>query len=164
MFHLLNSTYDILLTIAVQMASNVNQESSSTICKKCSKLYTDPRMLPCLHSFCKKCIESLVTQNDSKTVICCVVCETTCPISEKGVEAIPRNVRLSYEAEVAMYEAKIKGTVPTDCEACTRIPSEQASLWSYSYVNKTLSLWVYSYDNTTLSHRPYSEKLHAQDV
>ena len=108
------------------MASNMSEQSPNTTCKKCSNLYTDPRMLPCLHSFCKKCIESLVTQNDSKTVVCCAVCETTCPISEKGVEAIPRNVRLSYEAEVAMYEAKIKGTVPTDCEACTRIPSEQA--------------------------------------
>ena len=54
------------------------------------------------------------------------MCETTSHIPEKGIETIPQNVRLSYEAEVATYEAKIKGTVPTDCEACNRIPSEQA--------------------------------------
>ena len=108
------------------MASNVTEKSPSTTCKNCSKPYTDPRMLPCLHSFCTTCIESLIVQDGSKKTIRCPMCETTSRIPKKGIEAIPRNVRLSYEAEVATYEAKIKRTVPTDCEACNRIPSEQA--------------------------------------
>ena len=108
------------------MASNVTEKSPSTTCKNCSNPYTDPRMLPCLHSFCTTCIESLIVQDGSKKTIRCPMCETTSHIPEKGIEAIPQNVRLSYEAEVATYEAKIKGTVPTDCEACNRIPSEQA--------------------------------------
>jgi len=96
--------YDSLLTTTVQMASNINQESSSTICKKCSKLYTDPRMLPCLHSFCKKCIQSLVTQDGSKKkMIRCPTCKTATSIPEKGVGAIPQNVRLTFEAEVLSY-------------------------------------------------------------
>ena len=104
------------------MASNVTQESLNTTCKKCSKLYTDPRILPCLHSFCKNCIKSLVIQRGSK--IRCPSCKTTSHIPNKGVEAIPQNVRLSYEAEVAMYEMKIKKEVPSECGECSRVPPQ----------------------------------------
>ena len=104
------------------MASNVAQESPSTICKKCAKLYTDPRMLPCLHSFCKKCLESLAAQDGSKKTIRCPSCKTASPIPKKGVQAIPQNTQLSYEAEVAMYESQIKRETPTECGECSRVP------------------------------------------
>jgi len=104
------------------MASNVTQDSPSTTCKKCSKLYTDPRILPCLHSFCKNCIKSLLIQRGSK--ICCPSCKTTSPIPKKGVEAIPQNAQLSYEAKVAMYEMKIKKEAPSECGECSRAPPQ----------------------------------------
>ena len=112
------------------MAVNVTRESL-TICKKCSKLFTDPCMLSCLHSFCKKCIESLVTQDGSKKTIRCPSCKTATPIPEKGVEAIAQNVRLSYEAEVAMYEAKIKGQPPSECDECCRVPPQAITAFCY---------------------------------
>ena len=95
-----------LLFVILKMASNVTQDSPSTTCKKCSKLYTDPRILPCLHSFCKNCIKSLLIQRGSK--ICCPSCKTTSPIPKKGVEAIPQNAQLSYEAKVAMWKSRRK--------------------------------------------------------
>ena len=105
-----------------KMASSVTQESPSITCKKCSKPYTDPRILPCLHSFCKNCIKSLVIQGGSK--IRCSSCKTTSPLPKKGVEAIPQNVRLSFEAEVAMYEMKIKKDPPSECDECSRVPPQ----------------------------------------
>ena len=57
--------------------SNVTQESPSTTCKKCSKPYTDPRILPCLHSFCKNCIKSLVIQDGSKIPSCKTITSTS---------------------------------------------------------------------------------------
>ena len=88
-------------------------------------------MLPCLHSFCKKCIESLVTQDSSKKMIRCPSCKTATSVPEKGVEAIPQNVRLSYEAEVASYEAKIKGQPPTECDECSRVPPQAITAFCY---------------------------------
>ena len=103
----------------------MTQDVPSVTCKKCSKPYTDPRMLPCLHSFCKSCIELLVFQDGFKRMIRCPSCKTTTTIPEKGgVEAIPQNVRLSYEAEVAMYEMKIKKDVPSECGECSRAPPQ----------------------------------------
>ena len=81
-------------------------------------------MLPCLHSFCKKCIEALVTQDGSKKTIRCPSCKTASPIPEKGVEAIPRNTQLNYEAEVAMYETQIRTETPSECGECSRVPPQ----------------------------------------
>ena len=108
---------------SLKMASIVTQDSPSVTCKKCSKPYTDPRILPCLHSFCKNCIKSLVIQRGSK--IRCPSCKKkTSPIPEKGVEAIPQNGGLSYEAEVATYEMKIKKETPSECGECSRAPPQ----------------------------------------
>ena len=54
----------------------------------------------------------------------CSTCKTTSPLPKKGVEAIPQNVRLSYEAEVAMYEMKIKKDTPSECGECSRVPAQ----------------------------------------
>ena len=103
----------------------MTQELPSTTCKKCSRLYTDPRILPCLHSFCKNCIESLVVRDGSKQTICCPSCRTTTPIPENGgVDGIPQNVQLKYNAEIAMYEMKIKKEVPSECGECSRAPPQ----------------------------------------
>ena len=103
----------------------MTQELPSTTCKKCSRLYTDPRILPCLHSFCKNCIESLVARDGSKQTICCPSCRTTTPIPENGgVDGIPQNVQLKYNAEIAMYEMKIKKEVPSECGECSRAPPQ----------------------------------------
>jgi len=89
-------------------------------------------MLPCLHSFCKKCIHLLVTQDGSKKkMIRCPTCKSATSIPGKGVEAIPQNVRLTYEAEVAMYEAKIKGQPPSECDECSRVPPQPIVAFCY---------------------------------
>ena len=41
-------------------------------CALCGELYTDPRLLPCLHSFCKRCLEHTV--NPRSTTLTCHLC------------------------------------------------------------------------------------------
>ena len=37
-------------------------------CPRCTNYYTDPRTLPCLHSYCKKCLEELAIQQREERV------------------------------------------------------------------------------------------------
>ena len=104
------------------MAARETTDDPSTNCKKCHNHYDDPRMLPCLHSFCKSCVGQLVIQIGSKKTVRCPTCYSTTPLSLKGVDVFPRNVRLNYEAAITKYEAQIKSKTPPSCDECRRDP------------------------------------------
>lgn len=39
-----------------------------TVCPICQNIYTDPKMLPCLHNFCRKCLETSATDQHGTEV------------------------------------------------------------------------------------------------
>ena len=112
----------LLSNVFTKMAARETTVDPSTKCKKCHNHYDDPRMLPCLHSFCKSCVGQLVIQNGSKKTVRCPTCYSTSPLPLKGVDVFPRNVRLSYEATITKYEAQIKSKTPPSCGECRRDP------------------------------------------
>ena len=96
------------------MASNTKQ---SATCGVCSELYDDPRMLPCLHSFCKKCLQKQLEEGSNR--------ELKCPTCEKcfhdtDIDILPQDLRGSYEVDVAMYESKIKSLSAQSCDRCIK--------------------------------------------
>lgn len=96
-----------------------NRESACTIC---FKVFNDPRLLPCLHSFCRKCISNLIRKVNSTNVIICSICNETTSVPTNGIEAITPNIHLEHEAKITMYESLIKKEVPPSCDECTREP------------------------------------------
>ena len=78
--------------------------------------YDDPRLLSCLHSFCKKCLTNSIT-ND--TVICPTCTEPTV-ISSKGIDGLPVNIRVLREMEAAKVIKKANSN--TVCEDCITDP------------------------------------------
>ena len=78
--------------------------------------YDDPRLLSCLHSFCKNCLTNSIT-ND--TVICPTCTEPTV-ISSKGIDGLPVNIRVLREIEAAKVIKKANSN--TVCEDCISDP------------------------------------------
>lgn len=65
-------------------SSSSNKKTSlrdDLTCALCGEMYTDPRLLPCLHSFCKRCLEHTV--NPRSTNLTCHLCriEVTLKVS-----------------------------------------------------------------------------------
>ncbi|XP_064387734.1 E3 ubiquitin-protein ligase TRIM71-like [Halichondria panicea] len=99
------------------MASNTN---SSATCGICSELYQDPRMLNCLHSFCKKCLEKRLDEGPSKSSLACPTCNESSSLSSRGIESLSKDHRKTYEAEVAEFEGLIKGDKSVFCDHCVK--------------------------------------------
>ncbi|XP_064388609.1 E3 ubiquitin-protein ligase TRIM71-like [Halichondria panicea] len=99
------------------MASNTN---SSATCGICSELYQDPRMLNCLHSFCKKCLEKRLDKGPSKSSLACPTCNESSSLSSRGIESLSKDHRKTYEAEVAEFEGLIKGEKSVSCDHCVK--------------------------------------------
>ena len=108
---------DALPQSSLRMASNA---ASPATCELCSELFTDPRMLPCLHSFCKKCLQKLVEEHGTDENLKCPTCEKATCIPSVGVNGFPQDLRRGYEAEIALYEEKVKSSSDQSCDRCIK--------------------------------------------
>ena len=97
------------------MASNTKQSATCGVCKK---PYNDPRLLPCLHSFCKKCLLKEVEGEGSDQELKCPTCKKR--FHDTTIDTLPQDLRKSYEAEVAMYESKLKDSSTQRCDRCVK--------------------------------------------
>ena len=90
-------------------------------CKLCSNIFTDPRLLPCMHSFCFKCIK-----DETKS---CPTCKKPFEIPEQGIQDLPRDIRKQYEVEVAEYAVKIESSSEVACDRCIDSSENKAAVF-----------------------------------
>ena len=95
--------------------------TSCITCKLCSNIFTDPRLLPCMHSFCLKCIK-----DGTKS---CPTCKKTFEIPEQGIQNLPRDLRKQYEVEVIEYAVKIEGGSEVACDRCINSSENKAAVF-----------------------------------
>ena len=88
------------------------------VCGVCSKPYNDPRILPCLHSFCQQCLHHEIEKSGSQQVIKCPTCERSTSISVGGASVLPQNLHLGFEVEVAGYMSIIVSNSEVCCDPC----------------------------------------------
>eukprot|EP00731_Ephydatia_muelleri_P034555 Em0065g16a len=87
-------------------------------CQLCSEPYKEPRILPCLHSFCGQCLHKKIERSGARRNLECPTCQRSITIPEGGVNAIPQNLHLGFEVEVAGYMSKIGSDGEKSCDAC----------------------------------------------
>ena len=77
-------------------------------CAVCSEYYTDPLMLPCLHSFCKKCIiKPKEKEGSPDTSLKCPTCDTIIPLPDSKFEDLTQNLWLAQQVREASIKNKM---------------------------------------------------------
>ena len=93
--------------------------SVSMTCEVCSEYYTDPLMLPCLHSFCKKCIiQAKKKEGSPDTSLKCPTCDTIVPLPDGKVEDLTQNLWLAHESKEVSIKKKIHNKEAKLCDKC----------------------------------------------
>ena len=83
-------------------------------CKICKKRYEDPKLLPCLHTFCKPCLEQSVEKHNG--TLYCPVCPTEISSSEfSGVDKLQSNYMISNLLQAIDLK---QGLSSKQCESC----------------------------------------------
>jgi len=88
-----------------------------TECAICAGDLTDARVLPCVHTFCLKCIEKWSQSSKPGEKLSCPMCREECEISEGGVAALPQN----YFVEKLLEVKKLSTTLAQGeitCDVC----------------------------------------------
>ena len=103
------SLYTAITISSLVMASSpvtTSKEALSKLeaqltCNVCLCHYTDPRTLPCLHSYCKDCISRLPIETiDGQSIVRCPSCRQATQMSEKGAAALPSAFHINNLLEI----------------------------------------------------------------
>ncbi|EDO47729.1 predicted protein [Nematostella vectensis] len=93
------------------------QDHYRLVCGICQETYNNPKVLPCLHSFCQNCLDKSIRSQER--VLVCPTCQCSVPVPAKGIEAFPVNFFINNMLTVLAVQN------PTKCTNCE--DSAQAS-------------------------------------
>ena len=101
---------------------NLREEVS---CPVCTNVYTDPKHLPCLHTFCLHCLKHWHTTSHGRDTIRCPKCQAISRVPESGdLKDLPTSFYLNGLIDVlAIKECK---TSQVRCGNCDKKSSESS--------------------------------------
>lgn len=95
--------------MAVKQQSLVERFERELECGICLKRLKDPKVLPCLHTFCRGCLTILVRKQQTDSTISCPICCETHPLPVGGVRNLQTNFILNNLLELLeVYQATNK--------------------------------------------------------
>ena len=81
--------------------SNTKQRLNDIIeCSICQETYTDPVVLPCIHTFCLACLQTLVNNSDDDEQFSCPLCRKQVMVPDGGVNNLLRNLFIEKLLEI----------------------------------------------------------------
>ena len=98
---------------------SLEQLEKEIICAVCQEHYTEPKILPCLHYYCKKCVHALVLRTGSKQPFSCPECREKTTLPEGGVDQLKTAFFVNrFKSNFSVLQ-RVHGKVEVMCEECT---------------------------------------------
>ena len=97
------------------LLNNLHEEVSYSVCMT---TFTDPKQLPCLHSFCLHCLNGILRTSDRHDIITCPECRRESRVSGSGnLKDLPTNFRINSLLDVlAIQECNTTGVKCGNCD------------------------------------------------
>ena len=97
------------------LLNNLHEEVS---CSVCMNTFTDPKQLPCLHSFCLHCLQGIQRTSGRRDVITCPECRRESRVPGNGnLNELPTNFRINSLLDVlAIKECNTTGVKCRNCD------------------------------------------------
>ena len=119
---LINRSHILKLLQIMTLIGRVRQEVT---CAICLELLTDPKSMPCLHTYCKKCLmEALAKRphdpdlSQDRVAINCPLCRAEVVLSDQGIEALPSNFSATRLVETVQLQDKLGQNRAPKCDGC----------------------------------------------
>ena len=93
-------------------------------CAICHEHYTEPKVLPCCHYYCKKCIHHLALRTGIDKPFPCPECRKDTTLPEASVNNLPTAFFLNRMKEVHSKLELAYGKVEAKCESCLEDKAE----------------------------------------
>ena len=93
-------------------------------CPVCQEHFRDPKILPCLHYYCKECIRQLALRAGSDSAFPCPECRRGTILPQNDPDQLPTAFFVNRMKELRTKMEKAQGKVETICEMCSRAKAE----------------------------------------
>ena len=111
-------------------------------CPICKNIFNDPKILSCLHSFCRKCLESYDVIGAGTNSIVCPLCRKLTAIPVGGAQILPSNFLLTNALDHLSVKSSKEYTLH-----CTNCEDEAAA------TSRCLDCAEFLCSNCVLAHR-----------
>ena len=105
--------------------SNWDKVRQEVTCAICLELLDDPKSMPCLHTYCKKCLMEALAKRPhdpdlprDRPAINCPLCRAEVDLSDEGIEALPSNFSASRLVETVQLQDKLTENKAPKCNSC----------------------------------------------
>ena len=108
-------------------------------CDLCLDVFTDPRILPCGHTFCFQCLCKVDAASDDRI---CIVCRTPWSEPKEGLLKLPKNYTIAAVASVAATALLSTASSPTNiASTTTTTTTSTATISTTQITNESFSLF-----------------------
>ena len=132
------------IVLSCEMAEKVVERArveEQLNCSICLDTYTDPKILPCFHVFCRQCLVSLKVQDQQEQhSLTCPTCRQVTPIPARGVAGLQSAFRINNLLEI--LEESPKNT-PATPERTTPTDLNPVNKASHCFVHEDKELELY---------------------
>ena len=93
-------------------------------CAICHDHYTEPKVLPCCHYYCKQCLHQLTLRKGADKPFSCPECRKDTTLPEGGLDNLPTAFFVNRMKEVHSKLELAHGKVEAKCEMCSEDKAE----------------------------------------
>ena len=111
---------------ARQRDSNWEKVRQEATCAICLELLDDPKSMPCLHTYCKKCLMEALAKRphdpdlpQDRPAINCPLCRAEVALSDQGIESLPTNFSATHLVETVQLQDNFEQNKTQKCNSCT---------------------------------------------
>ena len=109
-----------MATPSLSSSEVIHKLEEQLTCPICLEQYTNPKFLPCFHSFCSKCLGSVPLERPQQGNynLPCPTCRSPCQLPQQGVQAFPSSFTINNLTEVYNLMKKVSGNRHASCDNC----------------------------------------------
>ena len=110
-----------MATPSLSSADVLHKLEEQLTCSICFEQYNNPKILPCFHSFCVKCLERVPLElQQGNYTLPCPTCRSPCQLPQQRVQALPSSFTINNLTEVCNSLKKIgSGDRNVSCDNCS---------------------------------------------